>query len=129
MSEMGVERTLGVILGKLEGIDGRLESAEHSRKEMYGRMDGYTLEVIKVRQEVEGLSERIGDVEAKVESLAVVVARVENYERDSKRAWSALLWSGSKIGGIIRWAVLTGIVAAAAMWERIVSVIWPPPGH
>jgi chromosome segregation ATPase len=125
---------------RFDGLDRRLDRADESRKEMYERFDQHNshvgdlrrlleTQITDIRHAIDAVIARLTLAEKAISQTLEVVERVENYERDTKRAWSFLSWSGSRFGGVLKWLFISGAVAAAALAERIVAMIWPPPGQ
>lgn len=111
-AENGVERTLGLILGRLDGVDShlqaidtRLDRAEAKRGETYVQLNE--------------LSNRVGKLEGDVKDINSTVHRVEAFERRSEGA----AWLGGKIGRAIKWAIGGGFVALITFWRELVALI------
>lgn len=119
--QTGVERALGRIEGRLDGIDHRLESAEQSRKEMYRRFDEHNAEVAGMRHDIGDLTKRVGAVEEQMKRSLVVTDRVEGYERDGKRVWSIAIGAGSMAGGLLKRVMQVGGLAVLAFWREIID--------
>lgn len=115
--QTGVERALGRIEGRLDGIDHRLESAEQSRKEMYRRF----AEVAGMRHDIGDLTKRVGAMEEQMKRSLVVTDRVEAYERDGKRVWSIAVGAGSMAGGLLKRVMQVGGLAVLAFWREIID--------
>lgn len=108
-----VERTLGIILGKIEGIEDRMERAETSRAGVHRRLD----DLVQRTTHLEG---EVGSMKAKVEKMEKVTVEVTTLR---SAAWGA--------GTLGRWLIKVGIgVVTVAGW-MIGVYTWltgrPPP--
>ncbi|KQZ81862.1 hypothetical protein ASD64_08870 [Mesorhizobium sp. Root157] len=108
-----VERTLGLVLGKLEAIDDRLERADESRSGLHRRMDDLVM--------------RTGHLEANVGSIA---KKVEDMEKVTVEV-TTLRTKAQGAGTLGKWLIRLGIgVVMAAGWMMSVYT-WltgrPPP--
>ena len=105
MTQAGVERTLGQLLAKVEGLQKSIDKAEESRSVLHRRMDD--------------LVERTADLESGVEGVKTTLQQVK-VVTDEVTAW--------KLRGMGALAV-TGIAASAlttllwTYWEAIVRAI------
>ena len=102
------ERTLGVILGKLEGIESRLSKQDESRALLHGRVD-------EIRDRVSGIESELIPIRKDVTDAKAVTD-------DVKR------WRTMGVGAL----AVTGMGAAAiaslvtAYWSKIVNAIVGP---
>lgn len=108
-----VERTLGIILGKLEGMDERMEKAETSRAGVHRRLD----DLLQRTTHLEG---EVAATKGKVEGMEKVTVEVTTLRTKAQGA-----------GTLGRWLVRVGIgVVTLAGW-LIGAYTWltgrPPP--
>jgi hypothetical protein len=125
---------LGVVIGKLEGIEHRLDKAESSRADMYQRFEKHNAEVADLRRMIQvevselrhllqDLAGRITEAEARIAKVLDVAARVEGYERDGRTIRSALVFIGKRLGTTGKFIAGAGGVAVVAFWREIVEFI------
>ena len=69
MTEASVERTLGLILGKLEGQDKTMAKADESRSRLYKKLDVLDEKIDIMDNAVKDLSRRIGSIEPTVDDI------------------------------------------------------------
>jgi hypothetical protein len=58
-----IERTLGMVLGKLEAIDDRLERADESRSGLHRRMDDLVTRTGHLEADVGSIAKKVEDME------------------------------------------------------------------
>lgn len=108
-----VERTLGIILGKLEGMDERMEKAESSRAGVHRRLD----DLLQRTTHLEG---EVAATKSKVEGMEKVTVEVTTLRTKAQGA-----------GTLGRWLIRAGIgIVTLAGW-MIGAYTWltgrPPP--
>ena len=108
-----VERTLGIILGKLEGMEERMEKAETSRAGVHRRLDD-------LLQRTTHLEVEVSSTKAKVEDMEKVTVEVTTLRSKAQGA-----------GTLGKWLIRSGIgIVTAAGWA-IGAYTWitgrPPP--
>lgn len=113
MSESSVERTLGILLGKLEGIEDRLERADESRAGIYKRLEDLVLRTTHLEADVMS-------VKAKTDAIQSVTEDVKKMRQQAQGA-----------GTMGRWLIRIGVgIIMAAGWLMTVYT-WatgkPPP--
>lgn len=59
----GAERTLGLILGRLEAIDERMERADESRVGIHRRLDGLVSQTAHLEANVAAITGKVADME------------------------------------------------------------------
>ena len=59
----GTERTLGIILGKLEGIEDRLDRGDESRGQVHKRLDELVLRTTHLESDVSSIKVRTDDMQ------------------------------------------------------------------
>lgn len=99
MSQSSVERTLGILLGKLEGIEDRLERADESRAGIHRRLDEVVMRTTHLEADVSA-------VKKKTEAIQSVTDDVVTLRSQAQGA-----------GTLGRWLIRIGIgVVTAAGW-------------
>lgn len=63
-AQSSVERTLGVLLGKLEGIEDRLERADESRANVHRRLDELVMRTTHLETDMQATKVRVGEMRA-----------------------------------------------------------------
>ena len=113
MAQSTVERTLGVILGKIEGMEDRLERADDSRATIHRRLDDLVLRTGHLETDV-------ASTKNKLESMEKVTVEVTTLRTKAQGA-------GALGRGLVRVGI--GVVTAAG-WA-IGAYTWitgrPPP--
>lgn len=113
MTSASVERTLGLVLGKLEAIDDRLERADESRAVIHRRMDD--------------LVDRTGHLESDVGSIARKVSDMEKVTIEV----TTLRTKAQGAGTLGRWLIRIGVVIVTAAGWLIGAYTYltgrPPP--
>ena len=108
-----IERTLGLILGKFEGIEERMDKAESSRAGVHRRLDDLVMRTTHLEADV-------ASTKAKVEGMEQVTVQT-----------TTLITKAEGAGTLGRWLIRVGIgVVGFAGW--LVGVyVWltgrPPP--
>jgi hypothetical protein len=108
-----VERTLGHILGKLEGIDDRLSRADESRAAVHRRLDDLVMRTTHVETDLLSLKRKVETVEAVTDDVKVMRERA--FGAGTLGVW---LW---RVGS---W-VLSAAAGAAAVYTWMTGR--PPP--
>ena len=108
-----VERTLGIILGKIEGIEDRMEKAEASRATVHRRLDESVARTSHLENE-----------------MGLIKTKLEGMERVTVQT-TTLITKAEGAGTLGRWLVRVGIgVVTVAGW-MIGVYTWltgrPPP--
>lgn len=95
----GVERTLGIILGKIEGIEDRMEKAEASRANMHRRLDESVTRTAHLESE-------FGLIKSKLEGMEKVTVQT-----------TTLITKAEGAGTLGRWLLRIGVgVVTVAGW-------------
>ncbi|MBN9242419.1 MAG: DUF1515 family protein [Mesorhizobium sp.] len=108
-----VERTLGIILGKIEGIEDRMEKAETSRAGVHRRLDDLVMRTTHLEADVASTKTKLDGMEQVTVQTTTLITKAEG------------------AGTLGRWLIRIGIgVVGAAGW--LVGVYtWmtgrPPP--
>lgn len=108
-----VERTLGIILGKIEGIEDRMERAENSRASVHRRLDDLVMRTTHLESDV-------ASTKNKIEAMEKVTVEVTTLRAKAEGA-----------GTLGRWLIRIGIsVVTVAGWIAA-TYTWltgrPPP--
>lgn len=99
MSESSIERALGVVIGKLDGIEGRLDKQDASRAILHQRLDDLVMRTTHLESDM--LS-----VKGRVEANEKVTVEVTTLRSKAEGA-----------GTLGRWLIRLGIgVVTAAGW-------------
>lgn len=108
-----IERALGIVLGKLDGIEDRLRHQDESRAKLYNRLDDLVLRTTHLESD-----------------MSTVKNRVEAHEKVTVEV-TTLRTKAAGAGTLGRWLLRIGIgVVTAAGW-LIGAYTWitgrPPP--
>jgi hypothetical protein len=99
MAQSSVERTLGILLGKVEGIEDRLERADISRAGIHGRLDDLVMRTTHLESDVMS-------VKAKTDAIQSVTDDVKKMRQQAQGA-----------GTMGRWLIRIGIgIVTVAGW-------------
>lgn len=107
MTQASTERTLGLILGKLEAQDKANERSDESRKRLYDRID------ILV-EKIEATEEIVKDVSKRLEKVEPTVADINKWRERGIGAWLLVIGLSAALGGVISkalnklWVLLSG---------------------
>ncbi len=115
-----VERTLGIILGKFEGIEERMDRAESSRAAVHRRLDGMVDRMTQLETDVGSTRAKVENIETKVADMEKVTVEVTTLRTKAQGA-----------GTLGRWLIRVGIgIVTMAGW-MIGAYTWltgrPPP--
>lgn len=113
MAQSTAERTLGLILGKIEGIEDRLERADDSRATIHRRLDDLVIRTGHLETDV-------ASTKNKLESMEKVTVEVTTLRTKAQGA-----------GTLGRWLVRLGFAVISAAGWGIGVYTWltgrPPP--
>jgi len=74
--QSNVERTLGILLGKLEGIEDRLDRADESRAGMHRRLDEVVMRTTHVETDIMAVKNTVKEMQAVTDEITLVRERV-----------------------------------------------------
>lgn len=111
--QSNVERTLGILLGKIEGIEDRLERADDSRAAVHRRLDDLVLRTTHLESDTAGLTRKVDDMQKVTDDVVQLRAKATG------------------AGALGRWLIRVGIgVVTLAGWI-VGAYAWftgrPPP--
>ena len=108
-----VERTLGIILGKLEGMEERMDKAENSRAGVHRRLDDLVMRTTHLESDV-------ASTKNKIETMEKVTVEVTTLRTKAEGA-----------GTLGRWLIRIGIAIVTVAGWMIGAYTWitgrPPP--
>ncbi|TKT69074.1 DUF1515 family protein [Aquamicrobium sp. LC103] len=112
-TQSSIERSLGVVIGKLDGIEGRLDRQDESRAALHRRMDDLMLRQTHMESDVSTLKNKVEGMEKVTVEVTTLRAKAEG------------------AGTLGRWLIRIGIgVVTLAGW-LIGAYTWltgrPPP--
>lgn len=105
-SETGVERTLGILLAKVEGIERAIQRGDEHRVVMHRRVDDLAAAVHDVKVELRDMKDDVAETKTVT---------------DEVRRWKAAGMGALGVTGIAS-SALTAIVAA--YWDEIKRALW-----
>lgn len=108
-----IERALGIVVGKLEGIENRLERQDHSRQILHERLDQLVIRITHVESDLSGVKRQTDDMQS-------VTDDVKAMRQQAQGAGSMGRWL-LKIGG---W-LLSAAAGAASAYYTLTGR--PPP--
>ena len=113
MTDSNIERALGVMIGKLDGIEDRLERQDRSRAVLHARVD-------QLASQTAHLESSLSAIKTKVDSMEQVTVQT-----------TTLITKAEGAGTLGRWLLRIGIgIVTAAGW-LIGAYTWltgrPPP--
>lgn len=99
MSATSVERTLGILLGKLEAIEDRLERADESRASIHRRLDEVVMRTTHLEADVSSVKNKTEAIQSVTDDVVTLRSQAEG------------------AGTLGRWLIRIGIgVVTAAGW-------------
>lgn len=72
-----MERTLGIIIGKLEGIDERLTRQDESRAKLHGRVDDLVVRTTHMESDVSSLKHKVEGMEKVTVQTTTLITKAE----------------------------------------------------
>jgi len=99
MADDNIERALGVVIGKIDGIDDRLDRQDESRAKLHERMDDMVMRTTHLESDM-------SSIKHKVESMEKVTVEVTTLRTKAQGA-----------GTLGRWLIRIGIgIVTVAGW-------------
>ena len=117
MTENGVERKLGELIGRFDGYENRLDRADDSRRRSHERMDEMAAGLSGVQSDMRQIDVRITATEKAVTATGEAVDRFERIEIRGRGAVAAT-WT---IVRVVRWIGAGGTLAVILTWREIIA--------
>lgn len=107
MTQASTERTLGLILGKLEAVDKTLEKSDESRKKLYDKID-------QLADKINATDDAVQDIGKRLKNVEPTIADINKWRERGIGAWLLVIGMSAALGGVISkglaklWALVTG---------------------
>jgi len=113
LPDSNIERALGTVIGKLSGIEGRLERQDQSRAVLHARVDQLSTQTARLEGDLSAIKD-------KVDGMEKVTVEVTTLRTKAQGA-----------GTLGRWLIRIGIAIVTAAGWAVGAYTWitgrPPP--